>query len=234
MTPPDTSPEPGQHAQTIRGLVWNALIDGLGSYIVYFVVHRHSTEFRAIVWSMLPPAVNNLWTLARKRHLDMFGVLVIAGLLAGLGLVLLGGSPRLLLVRDSLITGVIGVALLASLLFPRPLLFYVLRQLARAGDPEMAATLDEDYARSQTKFGLPLITGVWGATLASEAVLRTALALSLPIPLFMIVSPIMNLTVYAAVSAWSYFYGQRMRDKEDQFMESQATTEVQVMRGEDC
>ena len=198
------------------------MIDGLGSYVVYFVAHRHGSEFQAIVWSMLPPAVNNLWTLARKRHLDLFGVLVIGGLLAGLGLVLLGGSPRLLLVRDSLITGVIGLALLVSLLFPRPLLFYVLRQLAKATDPEMAATLDADYAQSQTKFGLPLITGVWGVTLVTEAILRTVLALSLPIPLFMIVSPITNLTMYAAVSAWSFFYGQRMRDKEDQLLESEA------------
>ena len=71
--------EPDQHAQTMRGFVWNALVDGLGSYVVYMIAHRHGSEFRALVWSMLPPAANNLWTLARKRHLDLFGVLVIGG-----------------------------------------------------------------------------------------------------------------------------------------------------------
>jgi uncharacterized membrane protein len=35
-----------------------------------------------------------------------------------------GGDPRILLIRESLVTGVLGIACLVSLLLPKPLIFY--------------------------------------------------------------------------------------------------------------
>ncbi len=213
---PEMSPEEdARRSRMLRGFLWNALIDGLGSYLIYFLVRRHGTEFHALAWSMLPPALNNMWTLARKRHLDTFGVIVIAGLAAGLGLVLLGGSPRLLLVRDSLITGVLGLVFLASLLFPRPLLFHALRQMSAATDPASGAEWDARYQESPSHLGLPLMTGVWGVVLLGEAALRTVAALTLPIPVFMAVWPFVNLGMYAATSFWTFTYGRRIQDRED-------------------
>ena len=199
----------------LRGFVWNALIDGLGSYLVYFLVRRHDTEFHALAWSMLPPALNNLWTLARKRHLDAMGMVVIAGLVAGLGLVMLGGSPRLLLVRDSYITGTIGLAFLGSLLLRRPLLFFVVRQIAAATDPAQGTDWDTRYRESPSHMGLPLMTGVWGVALVGEALLRTGAALTFPIPVFMAVWPFINLGLYAAISFWTFLYGRRIQDREE-------------------
>jgi hypothetical protein len=219
--PPDISEDLSEEEQSqrrrqmLRGFLISAVIDGFGSYAVYLLARPHTTELAAIGWSMLPPGLNNIWSLIRKRHLDFVGVIVILGLLAGLALFLLGGSPRLLLVRDSLITGTIGLVFLISLFFPRPLLFYVSRQLTAGYDPELAATWDERYQASPTHLGLPLITGVWGAVLLCEALLRTYLALNLPVAVFLAVSPIVNLAMYAGTSLWSFWYGSRIRDQED-------------------
>lgn len=215
-TSPPPDPTPGNNPQTTRSFVWNAVIDGLGPYVIYMALHhRHSSEMAAIGWSMLPPAVNNVWTLIRKRHLDIIGVIVLAGLLAGLGLFLLGGSPQMILARDSLITGTIALLFLVSLLFPRPLLFYMVRQISTANDPKEGAEWDADYDHSRYKYGLPLMTAVWGVVLLGEAALRVKLAFTLPTATFLAVSPVVNLAIYAAAIGWSFFYGRRMRDLED-------------------
>ena len=221
MTPPPTEQAaeklPEQHSPAMRGFVWNAVIDGLLPFAVYYLARPHTTEFAAIGWSTVPPAINSVVTLVRKRHLDTIGLIVILGLLASLGLLLLGGSPRLLLVRDSLITGVIGLVFLVSLLFPRPLLFYVLRQITTANDPTEAAAWEEDYAQSRFKFGLPLMTAVWGAALVSEAALRTLTALSphISIKVFLAVWPFVNLGMYGLTSLWSFSYGRRVQEREE-------------------
>jgi hypothetical protein len=54
-------------------------------------------------------------------------MLVIAGIALSLIATLLGGSPRLLLIRESFITGIFGLIFLGSLLFPRPLLFQLVK-----------------------------------------------------------------------------------------------------------
>ncbi len=217
QTLPEESPEAldARRSQLLRGLLWNTLIDGLGSYLVYFLVRRHDSEFHALAWSMLPPALNNLWTLARKRHLDVMGVLVIAGLVMGLGMVMLGGSPRLLLVRESFITGAIGLAFLGSLLLRRPLLFYVVRQMSAGDDPVLGAEWDASYQASPSRLGLPRMTGVWGVVLVAEVTLRTVAALKLPIPVFMAVWPFVSLGVCGATSFWTFLYARRLQDRED-------------------
>ncbi len=212
---------PETPAPALRGFLWSAVIDGLCPFLVYYLVRRHASEFASIGWSTVPPAVNSVVTLIRKRRVDIIGVIVILGLAASLGLLLLGGSPRLLLVRDSLITGVIGLAFLASLLFPRPLLFYVLRQITTANDPAEATAWDEDYCLSRFKFGLPLITAVWGMVLVCEALLRTLFALSpcISVKLFLAVWPVINLAMYVTTSLWSFSYGRRVQEKEEALMD---------------
>jgi hypothetical protein len=199
-----------------RNLLRSAIIDALCPFLVYRFAYTHTTPLTAIGLSMLPPAANNILTLIRKRRVDFIGVVVLLGLFAGLILFLLGGSPRLILVRDSLIGGVIGTLFLLSLLLHRPLLFYVVRQLSTGNDPEQAAAWTERYAHSRYRYGLPQLTLFWGAVLLGEAILRTWMALSLPISLYLAVSPISNFGIYGIAILCSLAYAKRMHDKEEQ------------------
>ena len=228
-SPPPPSPTeeaPEKSSPALRGFLWNAIVDGLCPFLVYYFVRKHTTEFAAIGWSTAPPALNSVLTLIRKRHVDIIGVIVILGLLASLALLLFGGSPRLLLVRDSLITGVIGLVFLVSLLFPRPLLFHVLRQLTTAHDPAEAAAWDTDYDHSRFKFGLPRMTAVWGVMLVGEALLRTVTALNphVSVRLFLAVWPVVNLGMYVGTMLWSFSYGRRVQEWEDRLLGGTAGT----------
>ena len=54
---------------------------------------------------------------------------MLAGIGFSVAIALLGGQPEVMLMRESLLTGVLGAVLLLSLLGKRPLLFYLLRMV---------------------------------------------------------------------------------------------------------
>jgi intracellular septation protein A len=62
-----------------------------------------------------------------NRKLDVLSLLVLTGIALSLVATLLGGSPRLLLVRESLVTGIFGLIFLGSLLFPKPLMLNIVK-----------------------------------------------------------------------------------------------------------
>jgi len=61
--------------------------------------------------------------LLRQRHLDIVGVLVLAGIAVGTVLGLVSGNARLVLIEGSVPTAVFGMLCLGSLRSPRPLIF---------------------------------------------------------------------------------------------------------------
>jgi hypothetical protein len=142
--------------------------------------------------------------------LDVISVLVIAGIAASLVATLLGGSPRLLLVRESFITGIFGLVFLGSLWLPRPLLFY----LAKATVAKQGMAEDQ-FA---DKWSIPgfrhtfyLMTVVWGVGLIVQAVLQVILAFTLSIEQDLVISPIVGYGVYFGLFGWSFWYGKRRK-----------------------
>ena len=80
----------------------------------YRLTKSHVGEIHAIMASAIPPTVWSLAQFIRSRRIDAISVLVLTGI--GLSLLgfSIGGSPKLLLMRESLVTGLIGVAFIGS------------------------------------------------------------------------------------------------------------------------
>ena len=96
-----------------------------GPFLVYQLATGHMSETAALIVSAAPPILWSIGQIIWSRKLDALSLLVISGIALTLVATLLGGSPRLLLIRESFITGIFGLIFLGSLLFPRPLLFYL-------------------------------------------------------------------------------------------------------------
>jgi hypothetical protein len=103
--------------------------------MVYHFAAPHLGEGGGLVLSSVPVIVWNLLEIVCFRRLDAIGLLVLLGIFLSLGAMAIGGSARLLLLRESLVTGVIGIIFLGSLLLPRPLIYY----LARSGEAKRSA-----------------------------------------------------------------------------------------------
>jgi hypothetical protein len=162
---------------------------------------------------MLSSAPPILWSIAQlvwSRTLDALSVLVITGIGLSLGATLLGGSPRLLLVRESFVTGVVGLIFLGSLLFPRPLMFHIVKTVV-AKQGMGAEAFASRWSIPGFRFTFYLMTTVWGVGLLVEAILRTILAFTIPIQQFLVASPIISYAIYFGLLGWSFWYGKRRR-----------------------
>src|ERR1700675_1116768 len=91
-----------------------------GPWLVYRLVEGSTSIAVALILSSVPPIIWSLWQLVHSRKLDVISMLVIAGIATSLAATMLGGNPRLLLVRESFITGVFCLVFLGSFCFPRP------------------------------------------------------------------------------------------------------------------
>jgi intracellular septation protein A len=191
-------------------VVLDFLVNLGGPFLVYQLAAGHMSETAALMLSAAPPILWSIGQIIWSRKLDALSLLVISGIALSLVATLLGGSPRLLLIRESFITGVFGLIFLGSLLFPRPLLFY----LAKTTVTRQGTNGDVFASRWSIpgfRFTFYLMTVVWGIGLLIEATLKITLAFTIPTGLFLVVSPIISYGIYFGLLGWSLWYGNQRR-----------------------
>ncbi len=187
------------------------LINGLAPYLIFAVLKGQVSDFLALVLSAVPPLLESLWTLIRRRRLDVMAALVLGGIALGLILMMIGGEARLLLVRESLVTGLIGLVFLGSLLLRRPLIFYLAREMSVGSDADAIALWDRRWQRRSFRNGMQIMTLAWGAGLALEAALRVDMAETLSIQTFLAVSPFVQYGITGGLIAWNVWYARQMK-----------------------
>ena len=132
------SPQRSQHSIMLshRSPIWrhivqhvvpSLLVNGVAPFVVYTLVHPHMSQLHALMIAALVPLADGIVGLVRQRRINAFGALVFLSLVLSSLLVLVGGSPRLILVRESALSGVFGVLMLLSLFWPQPLVYYLAR-----------------------------------------------------------------------------------------------------------
>lgn len=109
------------------GFVLELAINFLLPWLAYRFALPHLGETGALIASAVPPMVWSVIELVRFRRVDALSAMVVAGIVLSIVAMALGGSPRMLLLRESLVSGAIGVVFLLSLPLRRPLIFYLAR-----------------------------------------------------------------------------------------------------------
>ena len=198
------------------GFVLELVVNFLLPWLVYRYSHPQLGETGALIASAVPPILWSLIELVRFRRVDALSVIVVAGIVLSIGAMALGGSPRMLLLRESLVSGAIGVAFLLSLPMRRPLIFYLARaSVAR----EMEGGAARFEALMQERPGLPaalrMMTLVWGVGLTGETALRSWMALTWPIERFLLVSPFFGYGIYGALTVWTMWYRKSLRKRSE-------------------
>lgn len=167
------------------------LINAIGPYIVYELVKPYVGGLAALALSAVPPAIESVWSVARKRKLDAASALVLGGLAVSFVLVALGGSERVLLLRESLVTSLVGLAVAISAAFPKPFMYLLFRQL-RGVEPDLRT--------------MRVLSVVLGLGLVVEMAVRTAMVLTMSTDRFLLISPFVQYGMTGALVAWGVFY----------------------------
>ncbi len=175
-------------------------------WCVYWAAKRQGVgEAHAIMCSAIPPILWSLGEFARRRRVDAISMLVLGGI--GLSLIgfALGGSPKLLLMRESLVTGLIGLAFLGSVLVRRPLV-WVLTQaaMARQGEQTAGEQMGDVSDDTGLRRMMTVMTLVWGLGLIAEAFLRAGLVATLSVSHVLVVGPVVGYSVVGLLVGWTY------------------------------
>lgn len=210
LPPSDTRRRPPHRKlQLAADLVVNLFLP----WLAYRLIAPSHGEFAALLASSLPPLAWSLLELAWHRRIDALSTLVLTGIALSVLAMALGGDARLLLVRESLISGLIGLAFLGSVLIGRPLVYFLARAtMMRQNEPDAIARFQAWSEFPLARRGLRAMTLVWGLGLSGEAALRCVLALSWSPERFLAIVPPLGYVLTAVLAGWTFWYSRRLRE----------------------
>lgn len=197
----------------IGNIVWALILNAVFPVILYKLSKRYisPSEFTALVVAALFPLGKSAFDLLRRHQLDPIAIVVLLGLIADGIAMLFGGSPRLLLIRESMFTGAFGLACFFSLLLPRPMMFYFSRYFIAGSDPQRQARFNASWQLPEVRYCHRLITTVWGTVFVGELIIRIILIYQLSAALVLVISPILIGVLTIITMIWAFSYGHRVR-----------------------
>ena len=216
-TPPATEPAAPPSFDR-RGLFVSLALTAVfdvGVALVAFSVARQMGAGNTVAYlaAGIGPLIMILITWIRARTLSGASVIILLYVLLSSVAALIGGTdPRLLLAKDSLVTGGFGLACLVSVLFGKPLMFYFGAKFATDGTEAGARQWSglwqyPDFRASQYR-----INAAWGVGYLVEAALRVAVAYGVPnFSLANTIATILPLLFLAVLLAYTFSVGRRTR-----------------------
>ncbi len=210
----------------LAGLVRSIALNALVPLLLYRLTKRYvsGSDVVALIVAGSFPLAESIRAVTRTRALDPVAVLALLGILVSMAGVALGGNVKLLLIRESFFTGALGVACFASLLLPRPLMFYFGRYFVAGQDPERIASFDASWQRPYFRHVNRVITVVWGVAFTAEFLARVVLVYGLSPTLVLAISPVLLGSITIATIAWTFAYIRYANRRGEAMRQSQVST----------
>jgi intracellular septation protein A len=209
MTTPDTT-RAGRQALANWGptILFNIALP----LLTYFLLTgRGVSAVVALLISGAWPVVESVVSFALRRRLDDFAVFTLIFIALGVVAGVAFNSARLILVKESVVTGLFGLVALGSLALSRPLMFYFGRKFATDGTPEAIAYWNGLWQYPSFRHIQRVITAVWGVVFVLEAILRVGLTFVLSTSVMAVVSSVLPFVVVGSLVYWTFGYGRRAR-----------------------
>ncbi|WP_123043138.1 VC0807 family protein [Cohnella candidum] len=181
-------------------VLFTLVINGVVPWLLYVWLSDHMSSLSALTIATLVPLADNLVHLVKHRKPDAFGALMLFTFLLTLVLVMLGGSEKILLVRESLVTAGVGIVFLGSLLFGKPLMFHLAARFI--GKNDFTANWSYPYFR----FVMRLMSLVWGIMLTGEAAVRVFMVFHMSTERYLALSNVVLYGFIGAAILWTVAY----------------------------
>ena len=206
-------------------LVFELVVNLLLPWLTYRLAQPYWGETGGLIASAIPPVIWSLIELIRFRRVDALSMMVLLGIVLSIAAMALGGGPRMLLFRESLVSGAIGVAFLISLALRKPVIFYLARASVAREMTGGAAHIDMLW-RERPAFAaaLRLLTAMWGIGLTTETLLRGWMAWNWPIERVLVASPFVGYGIYGGLMVWTLWYRRTLRERAGPDADPQGST----------
>ncbi|PHG66549.1 VC0807 family protein [Bacillus toyonensis] len=179
-------------------LIITLIINIILPYTIYKLLVPYTTIVTALTIVLIAPLLEIIYSLIRTHKIDIFSTIILFSLALSIITVQIGGDEKFILLRESYITGIIGVVFLISLLFSKPLIFYLAKKFSVNSQWNTMST-----AKKQT---FRILTGVWGGMLILETLIKIILVYQLPVTTFLIVTPLLTYGLIGITILWTVRY----------------------------
>ena len=228
MTPsPTPSAADAEAAQSLKspslrtlviGLLPSILMNGVLVFVVYLLVKHYTSasDVTALFLSALPAMIGTIITLIRQRSIDVLGAFTLITIAVSIGLTFMTGDARLFLIRESFLTVLFGIICLISLLFPKPIWYYIIGYFTTGNNQEQMVAYNAAWKFPSFRAYIRNVTILWGVTYTVEFLIRLVLVYTLSITQVLVISPFIfyGLTILASVA--TFRYGQSLRKRRGQ------------------
>jgi uncharacterized membrane protein len=204
--------------KVIQSVIVSILINGLVPVVVYNLLLDHFSSFVSLLLATMVPLLDNLYHIVKHRKADAFGLFMLTGFILSLLAFLLGGSEKLILMRESLVTGILGLIFIGSLFYSKPLIYHFAIRFSSNDETEQKGKFANNWEFSYFRFVIRLMTAVWGIALLGEAVIKTILVYELSISAFLAVSQIIFYSVLGVTILWTVIYRRYAKTRLDVIM----------------
>jgi hypothetical protein len=187
----------------MRRFIPSIALNLLVPLLAYVLLKPHMTDLVALAISSALPLVFTVVEFLWHKRIDPIGVIAIVGYVVVLTISLLsGGSPLVLKLNETVITGPVGLLFLGSLAVGKPLHLVIHQIIARRKGVEVS---------ERTRRGSVVITGVIGAMLTIHALVTLFLALSLSTGSFLALSRPVGWSIIGVGAAAILWYRRRLQ-----------------------
>lgn len=159
------------------------------------------------------PLTRGIIEFRHRRRVDIIGTIVLIGVAVSAITLVVGGTPKLFLIRESFVTGALGLLALASLTWSRPLIFYVGRQFSAGDDPVALEQFNGLWQFPRARRTFRLMTLVWAVGWLGEFGLRIIMVLTLSVPQVLAISPFIFNGITVGLIAWTLRYARQQRKR---------------------
>jgi hypothetical protein len=157
--------------------------------------------------------LNNLRLWVRSRRLDPVGIVMMAGVAGGAAASLVSGNLFYRIVTDCLLGSAWGLAFLASLLFSRPVMFFLIRALVAGDDASRTETWNGLWRYGVFRSAMRSITATWGVAYFAGVLVELGLARVLTPDTVVTIGPLLNLGVTLLLVVFTRLRMRTMRER---------------------
>ncbi|MDR6550274.1 VC0807 family protein [Paenibacillus qinlingensis] len=180
-----------------RMLIVNVVIP----YLIYRLLESHVSSVAALSIAAAVPLLETIYGFIKTRKLDAFSLFIFSSLILGVLATLMTGDERFILLKESYAIGIMGLALLVSLLFPKPLLYVFAKRTLN--DPQMTYKYETNPAVRATFRKLTL---VWAVVLLFEVSVKICLVFLLTTDRMLVIAPIASIIIIGIGVLWTFRY----------------------------
>ncbi|KAJ3325856.1 hypothetical protein HDV06_002241 [Boothiomyces sp. JEL0866] len=204
--------EAAARKQMRRGIMQMVLMNIIFPLVIYAILEGKISLVLALALSGIPPALEGLYNVYKSKQMDAIAVMVIISIIFSIVVVLLTSDPKLILLKDSIQTVLLGLLFGTSVFMKENLIWRYNRQFS-GHNPETQREMDEKWKNPRVKHVTNVLCIVWAVGFLIEAAIRIILIYTIPTDVLGYISPCLLVVVLGSLALFSVMYVKHIKAK---------------------